>query len=516
MLEPSDEELTVAWETEGPVEAHEQEHLDAARARVLAFAKDQALLDWLDEPELERAWDSATRLLEQRGERVEEVVERAARNIDAARSEQMIGDLERSTGANKIIDGTTSPPSSGTVHGVGDVLGVTDLSLAADSQGHGATPGFVAGAGGGGSDANVGPSGALQSNHVGASSGEVLEGGDANARDRDTRTTVHEPAPLVRVTGGALGPLEQNRFDPTQLVEHFYASLSEQTRAGYSFDLGKFAEWRSIARGLDVTTGAAVAELVAGGPGRANQQVLEWMTRMREQGLSPATRNRRLAAVKSVLRFARLVGSITWTIDVRGARVEKFRDTRGPGVEAVSHILATCSDDLAGKRDRAMLLLATVNGLRRREIAAARVSDVDVERRRMWVRGKGEKDSWVTLPPEVLESVVQWLKAWQSTTKDALDGALFRSLSNRTFGNAISRKGVYEAVVAAGKRAGIKVWTHGLRHTSVTAALDETNGNIRAAQAHGRHSDPRVTMRYDDNRVDLAGDVAKKIAKKLV
>ena len=71
-------------------------------------------------------------------------------------------------------------------------------------------------------------------------------------------------------------------------------------------------------------------------------------------------------------------------------------------------------------------------------------------------------------------------------------------------------------IVAAGKRVGIKVWTHGFRHAGITMVLDETKGDIRAAQQFARHSDPRVTMKYDDNRVDLAGDASSRITKRLV
>jgi len=38
---------------------------------------------------------------------------------------------------------------------------------------------------------------------------------------------------------------------------------------------------------------------------------------------------------------------------------------------------------------------------------------------------------------------------------------------------------------------------------------------VRAAQAHARHTSPQTTMRYDDNRVDLAGKVAIGLAEAL-
>ena len=53
---------------------------------------------------------------------------------------------------------------------------------------------------------------------------------------------------------------------------------------------------------------------------------------------------------------------------------------------------------------------------------------------------------------------------------------------------------------------------HGLRHASIAAALDTSNGDVRAAQAHARHANRQTTMRYDDNRQDLAGKVAAKLA----
>ena len=50
---------------------------------------------------------------------------------------------------------------------------------------------------------------------------------------------------------------------------------------------------------------------------------------------------------------------------------------------------------------------------------------------------------------------------------------------------------------------------------SITAALDANNGDVRAVQQHARHTNPQTTMRYDDNRRDLAGQVASGLASLL-
>ena len=80
-----------------------------------------------------------------------------------------------------------------------------------------------------------------------------------------------------------------------------------------------------------------------------------------------------------------------------------------------------------------------------------------------------------------------------------------------------------------GRKIGLKVWPHGLRHAAITEALDLTGGNVRPlprkppprfgeggwgvrSQRFSRHRDVRILERYDDNRRDLGGEVAKQVA----
>jgi integrase/recombinase XerC len=50
-----------------------------------------------------------------------------------------------------------------------------------------------------------------------------------------------------------------------------------------------------------------------------------------------------------------------------------------------------------------------------------------------------------------------------------------------------------------------------LRHTAITAVLD-AGASIREAQRFSRHKDPRVLLRYDDNREDLGGRRAAELS----
>ena len=62
-----------------------------------------------------------------------------------------------------------------------------------------------------------------------------------------------------------------------------------------------------------------------------------------------------------------------------------------------------------------------------------------------------------------------------------------------------------------GEKLGTAIRPHGLRHAAITAALDETNGNVRQARDFSGHASIEVLMKYDDNRKDVAGDIAGKI-----
>jgi integrase/recombinase XerC len=67
------------------------------------------------------------------------------------------------------------------------------------------------------------------------------------------------------------------------------------------------------------------------------------------------------------------------------------------------------------------------------------------------------------------------------------------------------------AVLGERAKIGGRVRPHGLRHTAITALLDAGAG-LREAQRFSRHADPRTLMRYDDNRSDIGGAMARVVS----
>jgi integrase/recombinase XerC len=53
-------------------------------------------------------------------------------------------------------------------------------------------------------------------------------------------------------------------------------------------------------------------------------------------------------------------------------------------------------------------------------------------------------------------------------------------------GRRISGDGIHKILQTMGAKLGGIIRPHGLRHTAITAALDENNGNVRQARLHRR------------------------------
>ena len=90
-----------------------------------------------------------------------------------------------------------------------------------------------------------------------------------------------------------------------------------------------------------------------------------------------------------------------------------------------------------------------------------------------------------------------------------------RSPDRAVKGGRLTGRLVARILGDAGERAGVgRVRPHGLRHTSITAALD-AGADIRTVQKHSRHRDIRTLTLYDDNRTDMAGQVATLVSQLL-
>lgn len=369
-------------------------------------------------------------------------------------------------------------------------------------------------------------------------------GSDPGAGLGDTHPLVQRLAPAA---GGA------------RLFDTFLAGFPASTAAVYRQRIRAFAAF------LGVDPAALAALLVARGPAATSLALREFAATLRARvvpaandgqvaggtarTLAPATRNGYLNAVRAFLRFLQRTHLITWQAHVALEPTTAYRDTAGPGVPAIARVLRVARnarDPRVAARDLALVRLYADWALRASEPLGLTLGDVEGDARgqpvAVWVQGKGRADrERFALPPATAEALAAWL-AVRSTLADdasmgdrtagpighgrrsaadarplfvALDPAVGRrraALGSSPIVAPLSRRAVNYLVARLGRRAGLaRLTPHMLRHTAITAVLD-AGASIREAQRFSRHRDPRVLLRYDDNREDLGGRRAAELS----
>ena len=283
---------------------------------------------------------------------------------------------------------------------------------------------------------------------------------------------------------------------PTRrLLSTFLDGRNPSTVLAYQRDLAAFCAPDSIPAGAE--------RLLSLSHGEANLAIFQYRASMQEKGLAPATINRRLAAVRSLVKLARTIGMVPWAIDVPNVKEEKYRDTRGPGADAMPALLGATESS----RDRAIVHLLFDLALRRVEVT--RLDLEDYRPPSLWVLGKGKAGKLaVTPPPPTVEALERWL----GDRGDA-PGPMFCNLDGGHARGRLDAGSVNRIVGGLAKKAGLPhIRPHGLRHSSITLALEMTNGNVRDVQKFSRHRDVRTISTYDDARTDIAGRVAAMVA----
>lgn len=160
--------------------------------------------------------------------------------------------------------------------------------------------------------------------------------------------------------------------------------------------------------------------------------------------------------------------------------------------EEVVHLLK-CTRNL---KHRAILALIYSSGLRIGELLSLRLSDIDVNRRQVFIRNsKGRKDRVVVLAESILPLLHNYLSTYRPVSRfaEGVNGGVYSAESVRSFLRLSCR------------RAGItkKVTPHSLRHSYATHMLE--NGiDLRHIQLLLGHSKPETTMIYTHvSRKDL-------------
>jgi site-specific recombinase XerC len=269
--------------------------------------------------------------------------------------------------------------------------------------------------------------------------------------------------------------------------------------AVYLAGLGSPKSRRTMRAALDTVA----AELGASGPHAIPWSALRYphvaalRARLAERR-APATVNKVLSALRGVAREAMRLGQLdaaeyTKIADVEGLRGSRLPAGRHVELPELVALFAACTDTQAGVRDAALLAVLRVAGLRRAEVCALDLEDLDRAAWTLRVLGKGNKERRayvVQARPEI--------EAWIAVRGEA-PGPLFCSMNKagRPTGARLHESSIAYVLARVAARASVAhVSPHDMRRTFVGDLLD-AGADIAVVQRLAGHAQVTTTQRYD-------------------
>jgi len=228
----------------------------------------------------------------------------------------------------------------------------------------------------------------------------------------------------------------------------------------------------------------------------SNTDLVAWMLKLKNDGRSGSTLNRKLAAVRGYYSFFIKQGmiSVDPTENIKSPKVKR-KEIEYLTVEEVEHLLEQPDDSKKGIRDQALLELLYAAGLRVTEAANANVTDLNLRIGFITCSGEHGKARIVPLgrpSREAIEKYVYDIRPQILGEKDD-DGALFLN----TNGSRLTRQGVWKILKEYAKKAGLenRLSPQTLRN-SFAVHMVQNGADLKSIQELMGHEDLAATQIY--------------------
>lgn len=234
--------------------------------------------------------------------------------------------------------------------------------------------------------------------------------------------------------------------------------------------------------------------------------VLDFLSQLeKNRGNSPATRNVRLAAIKSFMLYLeyRVPTAINQIHRVRAIPIKKTDSKLVPFLtreEWSALINAPDPNRWVGVRDRCLLYLAITTGLRASELANVRVNDFSFQPEpTVTVHGKGRRYRLLPLWADVSEGIRTWVSIRGTTVAPEMFVTSRGDRLTRAGIDDIVRRHARQAKATCSSLHEKRVSPHVLRHTCAMIVLQAT-GDLRKVALWLGHASMQTAEIY--TRVD--------------
>lgn len=265
--------------------------------------------------------------------------------------------------------------------------------------------------------------------------------------------------------------------------------FSPHTLKSYSKDLEQFSEYLLTQYELSDLKEARSAMLRS------------WIIKQMDEGLSPRSIHRKLAAVRSYYRFLMSRGElqVNPAAGLKKPKFEKKLPTFAPKADIDTAIEALAADQtFSGLRDRLILELLYGTGIRRAELISIQKNDFDTYRKQIKVMGKGRKERQIPLYPSLISLLEKYLQERNKLAEPTEKSLLLTDQLKPCYPMFVQRKVRLFLKDIPGMT---QKSPHILRHTFATHLLDN-GAELQAIKELLGHSSLAATQVYTHNSIE--------------
>lgn len=273
--------------------------------------------------------------------------------------------------------------------------------------------------------------------------------------------------------------------------------LSRNTVESYNLDLRKFQEFLSS------------RDKELGSFSRAD--IIDFIEQLRDKGYSMSSICRFISSIKGLCRYLIIENMVKEDPSENLQSPKKWE--RLPKSLSISEIRTLLESGFTGDmsaptvmRDYVMFELMYSSGLRVSELVLLKLEDINFEAGFLRVLGKGSKERIVPVNMRAVEMLKKYISRQRGEIlKKKRSPYLF--VTNR--GKPMTRQRFWQTIKKIGKKVGIEISPHAIRHSFATHLL-EGGADLRSLQKMLGHSDISTTQIYTKVTADRLKQVYSK------
>lgn len=273
------------------------------------------------------------------------------------------------------------------------------------------------------------------------------------------------------------------------LLEQFFEYLEKEKRASkntlgaYRRDVLEFSRFEEE-RGISDLRQTRRTEVVA------------FLLKLKNDGKSAATVNRKLASVRAFYNYlqAREEIGTNPTHNIKSPKIER-KELEYLTIEEVDRFLALPDKSMRGIRDKAILELLYATGIRVMELAEANVEDINLRMGFITCAGEQSKARIIPIGRPARAALEEYI--FNSRDKLLKQGQEERALFVNYYGQRITRQGLWKILKEYGKRANLQhKLTPNIIRNSFAVHMIQNGADLKSLQELLGHEDISATEIY--------------------